>query len=77
MLGRHMHILYLCNGDCIMQTVKKVTLKKGKAVPLHAMQVYLLFILDLGTRWGECSASRPGKNIQSVLSILDAPGKLQ
>jgi hypothetical protein len=29
--------------------------------------VYLLFILDLGTRWGEWSASRPGRAL--------APGK--
>jgi hypothetical protein len=37
--------------------------KKSKAVPLHAMQalggeeVYVLLILDLGSRWGEWSAS--------------------
>jgi hypothetical protein len=40
---------------------------KPKAVPLHAMEalggevVQLLLILDLGTRWGAWSASRPGR----------------
>jgi hypothetical protein len=40
--------------------------KKGKAIPQHAYEsaggedVYLLLIHDLGTRWGEWSASRPG-----------------
>jgi hypothetical protein len=39
---------------------------KSKAVPQHTMQmqgeeeVYILLIHDLGTRWGEWSASRPG-----------------
>jgi hypothetical protein len=35
------------------------SIKKGKAVPLHALEalgggeeVYLLLILELGTRWG-------------------------
>jgi hypothetical protein len=46
---------------------------KAKAVPLHAMKalggrgVYLLLILNLGTRWGEWSESRPGRAL--------APGK--
>jgi hypothetical protein len=40
---------------------------KAKAVPLHAVKGLerrggkLLLILDLGTRWGEWSASRPGR----------------
>jgi hypothetical protein len=39
----------------------------AKAVPLHAIQalggrgVIALLILDLVTRWGEWSASRPGR----------------
>jgi hypothetical protein len=39
----------------------------AKAVPLHATkalrgdELQLLLILDLGTRWGEWSASRPGR----------------
>jgi hypothetical protein len=46
---------------------------KAKAVPLHTMkglggeEVYLLLILDLGTRWGKWSALRPGRAL--------APGK--
>jgi hypothetical protein len=41
---------------------------KSKAVPLHAMEALggeatkLLIVLDLGTRWGELSASRPGRS---------------
>jgi hypothetical protein len=39
---------------------------KAKAVPLHAMKALgvrgiQLLILDLGTRWGKWSASRPGR----------------
>jgi hypothetical protein len=39
----------------------------SKAVPLHAMEalggrgIQLLLIHDLGTTWGEWSASRPGR----------------
>jgi hypothetical protein len=46
-----------------MEFISKV---KSKAVPLHAKEalegeeVYLLLIHDLGTRWDEWSASRPG-----------------
>jgi hypothetical protein len=47
---------------------------KAKAVPPHATEalggggkLQLLLILDLGTRWGEWSASRPGSAL--------APGK--
>jgi hypothetical protein len=41
--------------------------KASKAVPLYALEalggeeVQLLLILNLGTRWGEWSASRPGR----------------
>jgi hypothetical protein len=42
---------------------------KVKAVPLHAIvalgreDIHLLLILDLDTRWGEWSASHPGRNL--------------
>jgi hypothetical protein len=42
---------------------------KAKAVPLYATnalgreEVYLVLILDLGTRWGEWSASRLGRAV--------------
>jgi hypothetical protein len=44
-----------------------INIIKSKAVPLHAMEVLggrgciALHIYDLGTRWGEWSASRPGR----------------
>jgi hypothetical protein len=42
---------------------------KGKAVLQHTYgeaggeEVQLLLILDIGTRWGEWSASRPGRSL--------------
>jgi hypothetical protein len=50
---------------------------KAKAVPLHAIKasgredVYLLLILDLGTRCGEWSASRPGLALSPVPIVRD------
>jgi hypothetical protein len=75
-------LLYFTLESCSMDRIKRYNtseyetcchhhLNKAKAVPLHAMkalggeEVYLLLILD--TRWGEWSASRPGRAL--------APGK--
>jgi hypothetical protein len=61
--------------ECFSQVLHREVLvslllvvEKSKAVPLHAMEalggrgsIYLLLTHDLGTRWGECSASHPAR----------------
>jgi hypothetical protein len=65
-----------------MQTFYKLT--KAKVFPLQAMEalrgeeVKLLLILYLGTRWGEWSASRPGRALaprkEPPVSIVQEAG---
>jgi hypothetical protein len=56
-------LLFGCMSFCTV-----IVTNQSKTVTLHAMvtlgggeEVYLLLIHDLGTSWGEWSASRPGR----------------